>query len=101
MLAITKVTCIQFVFAFLEQKPTSRPSSPSTRSTVACRMSRPVAVTSSASGCAKKRDARKPRHPYMLLAVSFSACCRVSYCCRRSCGGSRVTADRQQALANV
>lgn len=52
-------------------------------------------VTSSASGCAKKRLPRKPRQPYMLLAVSLSACCRVSNCCRRSCSTKRHTAHEQ------
>lgn len=63
---------------------TSRPTLDWTRSTVDCRMSRPCAVTSSASGRAKKREAEKPRQPYMELAVNFSACCRMSSCCRRT-----------------
>ncbi len=36
-----------------------------------CRMSRPCAVTSSASGRAKKREAENPRHPYLQLASSL------------------------------
>ena len=44
---------------------TSAPMVLCTRSTVLCRMSRPCAVTSSASGRAKKREAENPRHPYL------------------------------------
>jgi hypothetical protein len=42
-------------------------------------------VMSSASGCAKKREAPKPRQPYMELAVSLMACCRT---CRDGDEGS-------------
>mmetsp|Transcript_24099 Transcript_24099/g.39605 ORF Transcript_24099/g.39605 Transcript_24099/m.39605 type:complete len:279 (-) Transcript_24099:2416-3252(-) len=44
-------------------------------------MSLPWLVMRAAMGFAKKRECWKPRQPYILLAVSLSAFCRMSCCC--------------------